>query len=176
MGRLGLALKILFDGSFAKSAQRLLETPADSGPEDAAVPSAAPAPKPAPTRSEALTLLAAFQREARLVDFLQEPIDGYSDAQVGAAVREIHRGCREVVQRMFAPSAVVNQAEGSLVEVADATSERYRLSGRSSGAGNGTVSGRLAHHGWKADRCEIPQWNGAADAALVIGPAEIEIQ
>ena len=30
-----------------------------------------------------------------MVDFLHEDIDPYSDAQIGAAVRDIHRGCRK---------------------------------------------------------------------------------
>src|SRR4051794_40453621 len=40
----------------------------------------------------ALQLLSLLQREGRLVDFLAEPIDGYTDAQIGAAVRDVHRG------------------------------------------------------------------------------------
>ena len=51
--------------------------------EAATVPSAPPAKTPpavkAPTRSEALTLLAAMQCEARFLDFMQESLDGYSD-------------------------------------------------------------------------------------------------
>src|SRR5438034_935106 len=44
-----------------------------------------------PQRNDALTLLATLQREARLIDFLKESIGEYSDAQIGAAVRDIHR-------------------------------------------------------------------------------------
>ena len=47
----------------------------------------------------ALQLLALLQRDGRLVDFLQEEIDAYTDAQIGAAVRDIHRGCRKVARR-----------------------------------------------------------------------------
>src|SRR5579883_854864 len=45
----------------------------------------------------ALVLLGVLQREGRLVDFLEEDIDSYADAQVGAAVRDIHRGCRKAL-------------------------------------------------------------------------------
>ncbi|MCD4755860.1 MAG: DUF2760 domain-containing protein, partial [Deltaproteobacteria bacterium] len=38
--------------------------------------------------------LGLLQREGRLIDFLQEDIEPYDDAQIGAAVREVHRGCR----------------------------------------------------------------------------------
>src|SRR5207253_6846543 len=36
----------------------------------------------------AVQLLAILQREGRLLDFLQEDVDGYADAQIGAAVRD----------------------------------------------------------------------------------------
>src|SRR5262245_48893552 len=42
-----------------------------------------------------LRVLAVLQRDGRLIDFLEEDIDAYPDAQIGAAVRDIHRGCRK---------------------------------------------------------------------------------
>src|SRR6185503_15642844 len=50
----------------------------------------------------ALQLLGLFQREARLVDFLREEIATYEDAAIGAAVRDIHKGCRKVLDEHFA--------------------------------------------------------------------------
>ena len=52
-------------------------------------------------RSDAINLLAALQREARFVDFIKEPIAGYSDAQIGAAVRDVHRDCGALLERLF---------------------------------------------------------------------------
>src|SRR5687768_17051821 len=98
MGRFGTAFKAFFrvfkDDAFATQVDQLLDgKPVQSIAEPIAKPtvvvSQVPAVKQAPLRSEALTLLAVLQREARLVDFLKEPIAGYDDAQVGAAVREI---------------------------------------------------------------------------------------
>ena len=40
-----------------------------------------------------------FQRDGRLIDFLLEDIAGYSDAQIGAAVRDVHASCRRGVDR-----------------------------------------------------------------------------
>ncbi len=173
MGRLGLAFKILFSGQTAKKViDALTEAPAG-------VPAPAektkPKPPPAkPGRSEAITLLSALQREARFVDFIQEPIDGYNDAQVGAAVREIHRGCHEVLSRMFAPIPIVEQDEGATVQVDDPTSGAYRLTGHVSQA-SGTVSGQLVHHGWIAQKCEVPKWAGDEDSTKVIAAAEVQI-
>src|SRR5262245_5631107 len=47
---------------------------------------APPPPKPVPVKPscEPLRLLTILQREGRLVDFLLEDIDGYTDQQVGA--------------------------------------------------------------------------------------------
>ncbi len=51
-------------------------------------------------RDGALALLALLQREGRLVDFLREAIDDASDDAIGAAVREVHRGCRKVLEQV----------------------------------------------------------------------------
>jgi len=172
MGRLGLAFKILFSGETAKKVSDALTNAPAGLPEPAAKPK--PQPPPKPTRSEAITLLSALQREARFVDFIQEPIDGYNDAQVGAAVREIHRGCHEVLTRMFAPTPIVDQPEGATVEVSDPASGAYRLTGQVAQT-SGAVSGQLVHHGWVANKCEVPKWSGEGDSADVIAAAEVQI-
>ena len=179
MGRLGLALKILFNGSAARlAADALSGASAESTDStrniEAAASSAPEPPVEKPARREAVTVLAALQREARFVDFVLEPIDAYSDAQVGAAVREVHRGCSEVITRMFAPQAILDQAEGSQAEIPNAASGLYRLTGNVTQA-SGAVAGQVAHHGWKAQKCDVPDWSGDDDAVAVVAPAEIQI-
>lgn len=180
MGRFGLGLRILFriwsDAAFAEQVERLeagkrAPAPAEKPPREVPKP---PGPK-APRRSEALTLLAALQREARFVDFIQEPIAGYSDAQIGAAVRDIHKGCGAVVQRLFAPQPLVQAAEGESIEVPRGFDPAmYRLTGHV--ASEPPFRGKLCHHGWKATQCELPEWTGSDAAALVIAPAEVEVK
>ncbi len=175
MNRLGLALKVLFNGSFAKQVDQL-ETPAAVPHQPAEPkPTAAPAAKP-PARSDAITLLATLQREARALDFFQEPIVDYSDAQIGAAVRDVHRQTGEVLERMFALKPLLTDAEGSTVQVPDdADANRYKLTGNV--APNAThVSGELVHHGWQATRCDIAQWTGKDDDASVVAAAEVEVK
>ncbi len=183
MGRVGLAFKILFNGKFASQAMEALSRkpaglpePVGAVPEKAKEPAAPKPALPKPARSDAVTLLAALQREARFVDFIQESIDGYNDAQVGAAVREIHRGCRDVLDRMFAPTPVIDQSEGSTVNVPDGKSERYRLTGNVAQSASGAASGQLVHHGWRAAKCEVPKWSGSDEGAAVIAPAEVELK
>ncbi|TWT65886.1 hypothetical protein Pla123a_47970 [Posidoniimonas polymericola] len=167
---------VLFNGAFAERVQ-LLSSPAaeEQPPQRAPAAETAPPPAPpAPKRSDAISLLATLQREARFVDIVSEPLDGYSDAQVGAATREVLTDCGKVIRRMFALKPLVDSPEGESLEVpADYSSGRYRLTGNVSKPL--PASGALLHAGWEATRCDLPAWTGGEEAALVIAPAEIEI-
>src|SRR5271165_2926678 len=58
---------------------------------------AAPAlPTANQSNAEVVNFLAILQEKGRLVDFLMDDIKGYNDAQVGAAARVLHEGCRTV--------------------------------------------------------------------------------
>jgi Domain of unknown function (DUF2760) len=179
MSRITLAFQILFDGQFAQKIRGLIDAQPPSAPT-AAEPEEAPAPQPAPPpkpkgRNDALTLLATLQREARLVDFLLETLDGYSDAQVGAAVRDVHRDSRTVLERLFAVQPVFDQAEGSSVKLDhQLDAGRVRLTGDVEQ--ESPSRGTLMHHGWQATRCELPRWTGSEAAALVLAPAEVEVR
>ncbi|MCC6126061.1 MAG: DUF2760 domain-containing protein [Pirellulales bacterium] len=146
-------------------------------PETPPAPKQPPAPAPppkAPPRSDAITLLATLQREARFLDFLMEPLAGYADAQVGAVARDVHRDCGAVVKRLFEPKPAVSQEEGGTVEVsAGFDAGRYRLTGNVTG--RPPYRGRLVHPGWEAAKCELPTWTGVKDSARVIAPAEVEL-
>lgn len=167
---IGLAFSVFFkvlgNRDFAGRLTEWMARPAIPEPKAAA-------PKPdAPRRTEAIELLATLQREGRLVDFLQEKLDGYSDAQVGAAVRDIHRDCRATVQRLFGVEPLVAQAEGSTISLpATPDPGLWKLTGR---VGQGS-QGRLCHPGWKITRHDLPAWSGSDAAARVIAPADVEI-
>ncbi len=138
-----------------------------------------PAPKPVapkpPAQSEAITLLAALQRKARFVDFIQESLAGYSDAQIGAAARDVHRDCGAVLKRMFALRPAVTDEEGKEVEVsAGFDAGRWRLTGNVTG--QPPFHGRLVHPGWEATACELPTWSGSAAASKIVAPAEVELK
>jgi hypothetical protein len=107
-----------------------------------------------------------------LIDFLKESIGDYSDAQIGAAVRDIHRDSAEVLDRLFKIRPIETQEEGAEIQVA-ADAERHRLIGTVRGAP--PHRGRLVHHGWEAAKCEIPEWSGSNAASQVIAPAEVEL-
>ncbi|HWE04056.1 MAG TPA: DUF2760 domain-containing protein [Tepidisphaeraceae bacterium] len=177
MGRLGIAFRLFFrvlkDEAFAARGQLLLEAPT---PESTPIPIAAPAqPRPPePARSEAITLLSVLQRESRLIDFLKENMTPYSDAQVGAAARDVHRDAAAVLDRIFGLTPVMNQAEGTRVEILAGTDlARVRLTGNVTG--EAPFSGILRHGGWQVGRTSLPAWNGSPAVANIVAPAEVEL-
>src|SRR5437764_12382072 len=81
-----------------------------------------------------LVLLAALQREGRLVDFLQQDAAGFSDEEVGAAARVVHTGCKKVLKEHLDFEPALKDAEGSTVTVPKGfDSQRIRLTGNVSG-------------------------------------------
>ena len=182
MGRILLAIRVffrtLFDASVAGRVAQMFSgaeaASAVAGEAVSAVRVKRPA-APAPARSDALTLLAALQREARFVDFVKEPLEGYSDAQIGAAAREVHRDCGAVLERLFALRPVLRDEEGAELQVAAGFDPgRYRLLGNVTG--EPPFQGRMTHHGWEATACELPTWSGAPAAARVVAPVEVELK
>jgi Domain of unknown function (DUF2760) len=184
MLRIALAFRAFFRVLFHGAAEELARSSKGEAAPAAEKPSApSPAPKPVratptrpePARNPALNLLAAMQREARWVDFIKEPISGYSDAQVGAAVRDIHRDCGTLIERIFGLKPIESAAEGSDIQVAEGFDPaRIRLTGNVTDKLPAT--GKLCHHGWEATRCDLPEWTGSQRAIHVVAPAEIEVR
>lgn len=190
MGRIAVAFKSFFralgNKEFADRVAVILATPPGSAVAAANVPKPTPEPapiaakpvvpvKPKPMRNDALSLLSTLQREARLVDFLKESIAAYDDAQIGAAVRDVHRDCAAAVERIFALRPATQEAEGSPLEVAEGfDAARYKLTGNV--AGKPPFRGTVAHHGWQATKCELPAWTGSEAAQTIVAPIELEIK
>ena len=177
---LGLAFKLFFKAfnrDFAQRVQPLLDGSAWPAPISPVVTVPTPVSRPQealPARSEALTLLSTLQREARFVDFIKEPIAGYEDAQIGAAVRDIHRDCGTVLERLFALRPLVDEAEGFAAQVPTGFDpNRFRLIGNV--AGQPPYQGKLRHQGWTATNVQMPEWSGSAETANVVAPAEVEL-
>jgi hypothetical protein len=187
LGRISLAVSTFFsilgDGEFAAGVLRLRKGGATAAsaaptPAPAAAPAAAPAPQPAPTLKEAspdaaLQLLGLLQRDARFIDFVEEDIKAYSDADIGAAARLVHDGCRTTLREHFTIRPVRDEAEGSRVTLAegfDATS--IRLTGNV--VGKAPFNGSISHRGWRVDEVRLPKLTDSHNAK-VIAPAEVEL-
>ncbi|MFN2546972.1 MAG: DUF2760 domain-containing protein [Myxococcales bacterium] len=110
---------------------------------------------------EPLQALAALQREGRLIDFCEEDLAGFSDAQIGAAARTVHDGCRKALRSLVTLTPVRSESEGASIEVPTGFDPRaVRLTGNV--VGNPPFKGVLRHHGWRAGEA-------------VIAPAEVEL-
>ena len=121
-----------------------------------------------------LRVLAVLQRDGRLVDFLQEEIDSYTDAQVGAAVRDIHRGCRKALKDYLTVTPILDGAEETPVTIpSDFDPASIRLTGNIQGAP--PFRGILKHHGWRVESVHLPALPGARDDSSVLAPAEVEV-
>ena len=124
-------------------------------------------------RDGALALLALLQREGRLVDFLQEPLDGFSDADIGAAARDVHRGCRKVLEQHLSLEPVMPGGEEARVAVPRGFDPaEIRLIGEA--RGEPPFRGTLRHHGWRVVDARLPALADGVDRQ-VIAPAEVEL-
>ncbi|MBW2099447.1 MAG: DUF2760 domain-containing protein [Deltaproteobacteria bacterium] len=120
-----------------------------------------------------LHLVSILQNEGRLVDFLSEDLRLYEDAQIGAAVRNIHENCKKTINKYLAPKAVIDKSEGDPVTVQEGFDpSRIKLTGNVTG--EPPFEGLLRHRGWKATKLDLPKLSGREDA-MIIAPAEIEI-
>lgn len=176
--RIGLAFgaffRVLSDGVFAARVARARDpmlTP--SLPAEAPRP-AAPAvvTKDADTTA-ALQLLGLLQREGRFVDFLMDDITSYADADVGAAARVVHAGCKRVLAERVPVAPVLAEGEGARVTLPvgyDATA--HRVIGNVQGAP--PFTGTVVHAGWRATSIALPSLAASHDAH-VLAPAEIEL-
>ena len=179
----GSFFALLGDGHLAARVQTLRagaplasEVPPPA-PVKAPPPPPAPAP-PAPVRATAnvdaaLQLLALLQRESRFIDFLQEDIAAYSDADVGDAARLLHGGARKVLVDTFDLEAVRNEAEGSRLTLpAGYDAAAVRVTGNV--VGQPPFTGTLQHKGWRVTNVRLPALTEGHDTR-VIAPAEVEL-
>ncbi len=121
----------------------------------------------------ALALLALLQREGRLIDFAGESLDSFSDAEIGAAARDVHRGCKKVLDQCFTFEVVMPGQEDAKVSVPKGFDPaEVRLIGEAKGAP--PFAGTLRHHGWRATRAQLPALTEGLDRA-VVAPAEVEV-
>ena len=161
---------------YAGRVQGLSQPAAPVAAAPSAPPPVAPAP-PAPlktaTPDAALQLLALLQRDARLIDFAQEDLAGYSDADIGGAARVVHEGCRKVLQEHFTLEPVRAEVEGSRISLeAGFDARAIRLTGNVTG--QAPFNGSLSHRGWRATEVKLPQLADSHDTR-VLAQAEVEL-
>jgi len=158
----------------ASAAPEAGKKPARKKPAGEASPEEAPKRYVQPSPGAAVQILALLQRQGRFLDFLQEDLGAYDDAQVGAAVRNIHEGCKAAMAEHVKLEPVFKDEEGSRVEVAPGFDPNaVRLTGDVSG--EPPFQGVLRHRGWKVSRMELPRTTGEEKENWVVAPAEVEL-
>jgi hypothetical protein len=165
--------RAIADPDFAARLDRLLR--GEASPPKATTVS--PTPEPSALREtstdSALQLLRLLQQEGRLVDFLQEDVSAYSDADIGGAARVVHEGCRKTLLEHLSIEPVRQEDEGvkiTLPEGFDAS--EVRLTGNV--VGEPPFSGTLMHRGWRVSGIKLPKL-AQGHGVKVLAPAEVEL-
>ena len=162
--RLGLAFqlffRILFNAGFAGSAARLLTAPElteSPEPEQEARQREPERPVLIDTIPDsALQLLGLMQQEGRLVDFLEEDVTEYSDAEIGAAVRVVHEGCRKALHEHITLEPIRQETEGARITLQPGfDASAIRPTGNL--VGEPPFTGTLAHRGWRVTEVQSAQ-------------------
>lgn len=123
--------------------------------------------------ASALQLLGLLQQEGRFVDFIEEDVSAFSDAQVGAAVRVVHEGCRKALNEHLTIEAIRPEQESSRVTLeAGFDASAIRLTGNL--VGQPPFSGTLVHRGWRVTGVKLPKLAKGHNME-VLAPAEVEL-
>jgi hypothetical protein len=174
LSRISLAFKSFFGILFGDGLPSDVAAAFGYIKESAVKPAPPPAPVPEVRASDgAIQILSILQRDARLVDFLMEDISGYSDDQVGAAVRSMQESCRDSLNRYFTLKPVVDGVEGTPAKIDTKQGAAVKLLGNVPADGR-AAQGILRHKGWRAERVDLPK--PQAGQAAIVAPAEIEIE
>ena len=157
--------RVLTDRRFAEAVARLRAGAATPSPESPLLREAEP--------NAALQLLGLLQQEGRFIDFLEEDVASYSDAEVGAATRVVHEGCKKMLQQHLVIEAVRPEPEGTRITLPEGfDSSAVRLTGNV--VGQPPFSGGLVHKGWRVTDVKLPKVAAGHDLS-VLAPAEVEL-
>jgi len=151
--------------AFDEAQARYAEVPASAKPAEIS---------PAEISADrAVQMLALLQRDGRLIDFITEDISPYQDAQIGAAVRDVHESCRKALDHYIALEPVIASDEGQPVTVEPGFDPAaIKLIGNVTG--RPPLRGLLRHRGWRASQVNLPPLPDS-DGRSIIAPAEVEI-
>lgn len=165
---------LLFSGTIPEDIGRAVASATGtSAPNAPAVVKTKPSEPPAESFDRAVQMLTLLQRDGRLIDFLFEDVSLYPDNQLGAAVRNIHASCRQVLDRYLKLEPVIASEEDQPVTVpAGFDPATVKLLGNV--VGRPPVKGLLRHRGWRVTEVRLPSLPQGIGREIV-APAEIEI-
>ncbi len=168
--------RALLDGDFAARAWTVrdaLPAPAKEAAKDAPAKETAKAPASPPSTDAALQLLGVLQREGRLIDFLEQDVTDFPDADIGAAARAVHAGARKALRAHVTLAPVREEEEETKLTLeAGFDAASVKLTGNV--AGKPPYAGVLRHRGWRATKITLPVAVEGHDVR-VLCPAEVEL-
>lgn len=160
-------------GSAPKKAASKEAASKGSAPKRSASKESSRSERDEPDLSPALVLLGLLQEKGRLIDFLEQDIEAFDDAEIGAAVRVVHEGCRSVLRGHAQVEPVRSEEEESRVVVKEGMDTgAVKLTGDLSG--EPPYQGVLRHRGWRVARLSLPTPVAGHDPR-VVAPAEVEL-
>jgi hypothetical protein len=122
----------------------------------------------------AVQMLALLQRDGRLIDFFNEDITPYKDAQVGAAVRELHANCRKALEQYVKLEPILaGEEDGPITVDAGFDPALVKLVGNVTG--QPPLRGLLRHRGWRVSAVKLPPLPPQQAGRTIVAPAEVEI-
>jgi hypothetical protein len=171
--RIFLAFRVFFhvvaNPEFASRAARLEA----GGRVSADLPPRAPSSFMQMPPDAALQLLGLLQQEGRFIDFVEEDVSGFSDADIGAAARVVHQGCRKAVRDHFKIAPIRTEQEGSEITLEEGFDpSSIRLAGNV--VGKPPYKGSLIHRGWRVSEAALPKVAAGHDVR-VLAAAEVEL-
>jgi hypothetical protein len=183
-----LPWRLLFNSTLAARVAAATDDRALPAPEPIAAPEQSTPPEPShdlpviepepvepagPDYTTAMQILALLQREGRLIDFLEEDVSSFSDADVGAAARVVHEGCKRTLERYLTLAPVRTEEEGAAITLAPGfDAARSRVTGNV--VGQPPYRGHLAHPGWQVTELRLPTVAAGHDTSI-IAAAEVEL-
>ncbi|AEH44938.1 hypothetical protein Thein_1067 [Thermodesulfatator indicus DSM 15286] len=142
----------------------------EAPPEKPLVSQEKPVTQETPPEAYIAAFIGTLQKEGRFLDFLHEDLDNYDDAQIGAAVRAIHRQLKQALFEMIEITPVIDSKEGSEILIEeDFDRKAIRLIGNVKG--KPPFRGILRHPGWRYKKINLPK----PREEKILAPAEVEI-
>jgi hypothetical protein len=120
-----------------------------------------------------LQILGLLQQQGRFLDFIQEDVSAFTDADIGGAARVVHEGCRKAIHQHLELKPVRSEQEGARITLQEGfDASAMRLTGNV--VGQPPFTGTLAHRGWRVTQIKLPKISDGHDVN-VLAPAEVEL-
>ncbi len=118
-------------------------------------------------------LLSILQKKGRLLDFLSQNLDHYSNDQVANVARVVHDQCKKALYSYCEIKPIYSDKENSEITIEE-NYDKYSVDLIGNVNQQKKMTGKLIHQGWKVEKITLP--NVALETNLdILQPAEVEV-